>query len=162
MPAVNPLKETGRGDVDQLRGERVGVGGDFPGGWRGGQLLRWRVAHCQHLFDGPDSGDRLLGEIEGQSHRANQAPVHVNRAAAHALHDAGLRERPAGEPRQNDGLPGPDVFEHAQDLHLEFLDFVALENRLADGMLARAHVAQRKDRDLPGGKLRPNGHRENQ
>ena len=39
-------------------------------------------------------------------------------------------------------LPGPHVFEHAQDLHLEFLDFVALEYSFADGVLAGAHVAQ--------------------
>ena len=34
-------------------------------------------------------------------------------------------ERPARKPRQNDGLLRADVFEHAQDLDLEFLDFAA-------------------------------------
>ena len=53
-------------------------------------------------------------------------------------------------------LPGPHVFEHAQDVDLEFLDFVALEDSFADGVLAGADIAQGVDRDLPGGELRPN------
>ena len=65
-------------------------------------------------------------------------------------------QRTARKARQDDGLPGPDVFEHAQDLDLEFLDFVALEDSFSDGVLAGAHIAQGVDRDLPGCELRPN------
>ena len=50
---------------------------------------------------------------------------------------------------------GTDIFEDAQDVHLKFLDFIALENGLADGVLAGAHVAERVNRNLPGSKLRP-------
>ena len=96
-----------------------------------------------------------LEKVERQRHRAHQPAVDINRAAAHALHDAGFRQRTAGKPRQNNGLPGPDIFQNAQDIHLEFLDFVALEDSFADGVLAGAHISQRVDCHLRGGELRP-------
>jgi hypothetical protein len=71
------------------------------------------------------------------------------------LHDAGFRQRPAREPRQNNGLPGPDVFQNAQDLHLKFLDFIALEYGFARSVLAGANIPKRKDRELPGRERRP-------
>jgi hypothetical protein len=65
-------------------------------------------------------------------------------------------ERSPRKPRQNDGLPGSHVFEDTQDLHLEFLDLVALENSFTDGVLAGADVAQRVDCNLTG---RERGHK---
>ena len=59
------------------------------------------------------------------------------------------------EPRQNNGLPGPDVLQHAQDFHLEVFDFVPLEYSLTDGVLPGAHLAQGEDGDLPGRERRP-------
>ena len=153
-------------DVDQLGGERVHVGGDFSKrcGLRplAGQLFAGRFTYRQHLFDGPDSGDRFLGKIESQRYRAHQASVDINRTATHALHDAGLGQRTSRKARQNDGLAGPHIFEHAQDLNLEFLDFVALEDSPSDGMLAGADVAQREDGNLAGREPRAYTYRENQ
>ena len=83
-----------------------------------------------------------LEKLNAERHRAHQASININRAAAHALHDAGFGQRPARKPRQDDGLAGPHVFEHTQDLHLEFFDFIALEDSFADGVLAGADIAQ--------------------
>ena len=77
-------------------------------------------------------------------------PVDVDGAAAHALHDAGLFERPAREPRQDDGFLGPNVLEHAEDFHLKFVDAPARENGAAGAVHAGPDVLQRKQRGLSG------------
>ena len=79
---------------------------------------------AQHVFDGADAGDGILGEGEGHGDGADEFAVDVDRAAAHALHDAGMFERSAGEAGEDEGFLGADVVEHAEDFDLEFLDFV--------------------------------------
>ena len=84
----------------------------------------------------------------GQRDRSHQSPINIDRASTQSLHYAGLFQRTAGKARQDHGLAGSDVFEHAQDLHLEFLDLVAGKHGLADAPLAGLHFFQRKDGHL--------------
>ena len=77
---------------------------------------------------------RSVGQIELDpfSSVADQAPVDVDRAAAHAGDDAGLGQRPAFEPRQDQiALRRLDVLQHAEDVDLEVLHLGALEDRAA-------------------------------
>ncbi|MGD0619996.1 MAG: hypothetical protein ABSB67_20320 [Bryobacteraceae bacterium] len=46
------------------------------------------------------------------------------------------------------GLLRADVLQHPEYLNLELFDFVAGDYRLADAVLARAHVAQRENGQL--------------
>ncbi len=87
-----------------------------------------------HLVDRRDAGDRLLARTRrGVGDGADQPAVDVDRAAAHAGDDAGVRQRPALEPRQHQvAAAAPYVLEHAEDLDLELFDRRALENRAAD------------------------------
>ena len=54
----------------------------------------------------------------------------------------------AREPRQNDRLFRADVIEHAEDLHLKFLDFAAREDRLPHAFHSGPYVPEREDRGL--------------
>ena len=146
----------GRRDINEFAAEGIGVGSHLAALGLDG------IAHSQHLFDGPNPRDRFLGEVECQRHRAQQASVDVNRAAAHALHDARFLQRTTGKARQDDRLPGSHVFEHAQDFHLKILDLIALKDGFPNGVLAGAHIAQGVDGHLPGCQLRPNTSRENE
>ena len=96
------------------------------GRWRG----RWRRGGRggdgggpQHGLDGADAGDGVFGEREGHGDGADEFAVDVDRAAAHALHDAGMFERSAGEAGEDEGFLGADIFEHAEDFDLKILDF---------------------------------------
>ena len=79
-------------------------------------------------------GNRLLGErAQRVRHGADEPAVDVDRAAAHAGDDAGVGERPAFEPRENQiAVRADDVLEHAENVDLELLDAGALEYRPAD------------------------------
>ena len=69
---------------------------------RAGRPRRCRPRRVGHLVDRRDAGDRLLREAaERVGDRADQPSVDVDRAAAHAGDDAGLGERSAFEPREN-------------------------------------------------------------
>ena len=147
--------------VGRARGERrqPGVGR----GQRGGEALaRHRQlearlagrAHARHrgrvlhLLDRRDAGDRLLRErADRVGDGANQPAIDVDRAAAHALGDAGLGERPAFEPRQDQVAPGPlHVLEDAQDVDFEFLKLGPLEDRAPDPGHPGADLADGHDR----------------
>ena len=99
-----------------------------------------------HLVDRRDAGDRLLGELpERVRHGADQPAVDVDRAAAHAGDDAGVGERPAFEPRQDQvAARADDVAQHAEDVDLELVEAVALEDRAADADHARAELVDGK------------------
>ena len=59
---------------------------------------------------------------------AHQLAIDIDRAAAHALHDAGMFQGTAGEARQDQRFLGPDVIQDAEDLDLELFDAVSPEN----------------------------------
>ena len=107
-----------------------------------------RCAH--HLLNGANTADGVFGEGKRHGDRAHQPAADIDRAAAHALHDPGMFERPAGEPRQDQGLLGPGVIEHAQDFDLEFVDLVAGKHRPADPAHPRLDVFQREEAGLRG------------
>ena len=82
--------------------------------------------------------------------------IDIDRAAAHALHDAGVFEGTAGESREDEGFLGADVIEHAQDFDLKLLDAVAVEDGAPDAVHSGANVLEGKERSL-GGKDRGQG-----
>ena len=105
-------------------------------------------ADRQHFFDRPYPRDRFLREIECQRDRAHQPPIDIYRASAHPLHDASLLQRSARKRARMMDCLGPDVFQHAQNFHLKFLDFVAGKDSLANAVLPGANIAQRKNGGL--------------
>ena len=126
-----------RGDFVQARRPPQRDGGGARAGRCGANRLR---RHAQHFLDGPDAGDRLLGIREAQGDGAQQFAVNVDGAAAHALHDAGVGERAAGEAGEDDGFRGADVLEHTEHLHLEIFDPGAGKDGAADSALPGANV----------------------
>ena len=97
----------------------------------------------QHFFDGADTGDGIFSTRKGQRHRANELALHIHRASAHTLHHARMFQRPAGKPRQNNGLAGADVFEDAQNLRLKSFHRAAGKYGTACGLHAGPDVFQR-------------------
>ena len=108
------------------------------------------AAGPDHVFDGANAGDGLLGEGKRQGDGAGKFAVDVDGAAAHPLHHAGLPQRTAGEPRQDDGLVRTDIIEHAEDLHLEFLDAIPGKHGASGAVHAGADVLQREEGSLAG------------
>ena len=74
------------------------------GRWRGRAGRPRRGAAPNHVLDGPDGGDGVLGEGKRHGHGAHQFAIDVNRAAAHPLHHPGMFQRAAGKPRQDERL----------------------------------------------------------
>ena len=103
-----------------------------------------------HLGDGRDAGDRFLGKTaEGVGHGADEPPVDVDRAAAHAGDDAGRGERSAFEPGEDQvALRPDDVLDDADDVRFELFDARAFEDRVADADHARPDF---RDTHLRGG-----------
>ena len=103
-----------------------------------------------HLVERGDAGDRLLRELaERVRDGADDAAVDVHRAAAHAGDDAGVGERTALEPRENQVAPRTDdVAEHAEDVDLELVEPVALEDGAPRGHHAGPEVIDREDARL--------------
>src|SRR5258706_430768 len=94
-----------------------------------------------HVGDGGDPADRLLGEREAVRHRAEQLAVDEHRAAAHAGDHAGLFERAALEARENQALAGSEhVLEDAEYLDLELVDPGSLEDRAPNADHAGTHL----------------------
>ena len=78
---------------------------------------------------------------------ADEAAVDVDRAAAHAGDDAGLGQRSALEPGQNQIAPrAHDVLDDAEDVGLEFLDLRAVEDGAADADHAGPDLGDRHQR----------------
>ena len=150
--AVNPLSESGVATSVMRVSPK-------PAGFASGQRATATsavgparaLARCgsestlQHFLDGPDAGDGIFGVGKGQRDRADQFAIDVNRAAAHALHDAGMLERSAGKPPQDQRFLRAGIFQNAEDLNLKILDFVAVENRLADAVHARPDIFEGHD-----------------
>src|SRR5207253_11418537 len=80
---------------------------------------------------------------------ADQTAIDVDGAPAYSGDDARVCQRPALELRENEVAPRPDdVFEHADDVDLEFLDTGPVEHGAADAHhpradLVDAHVRRR-------------------
>ena len=76
----------------------------------------------------------FLGELAQRvRHGADEPAVDVDRAAAHAGNDAGVGQRAAFEPGQNQIAARADaVAQHADDVDLELVEAIALEDGAAD------------------------------
>jgi hypothetical protein len=96
----------------------------------------------EHGFDGLDARYGLFGEGEAEGDGPEQLAVNVDRAAAHALENAGLGQWAAAEPGENDGLLWAEILEHAEDFDLELFDAVALEDGAADAAETGPHVLE--------------------
>src|ERR1039457_4472453 len=117
---LNPPKETGVA-MSIMRASPPRTGSR-----RGIRRVRSRSlsARAARWAEAAGGGDGVLGKREGHCHRPDEFAVDVNRAPAHALHDAGVFQRSAGEAGEDEGFLGADIVEHAQDFDLEVLDFV--------------------------------------
>ena len=85
----------------------------------GGAWLHRAPVHgidLEHLGDGRNAGDRLLGKFpDTESQSAGEFAVEINRTAAHAGNDAGVLGFLAAEPDQNDVALGPvDILQDAR------------------------------------------------
>ena len=155
-----------RGDVHHSGGPELG----FAALGKGGQDIGIGEADCgfgrrlaggsQHIGDGADSGDGLLREGKRHGDRADQLSIDIDGAAAHSLHDAGRVERASGQARQDQGLPGADVLQNAQDLHLEILDTAAGEDGLPRPPHTRLDILEREKLDGGAGRSQPAGDEE--
>ena len=101
---------------------------------------RWRTHLAErrgvgHLGNRCNAGNRLLRErAERVRDCTNQPAVDVHRTAAHASDDAGVGERSAFEPRQNQVAVRADhILEHAENMGFELFDSSAVEYGSADG-----------------------------
>ena len=73
---------------------------------------------ADHVLDGADAGDGVLGEGEGHGDGADEVAVDVDGAAAHSLHDAGVFEGSAGEAGEDQGFLRAEIIEDAENLDL--------------------------------------------
>ena len=89
------------------------------------------------------SRDRLLGKGKGVGDGADQLLFDVDRAAAHSGKHTGPIQLTSREPHQNQVSSGLELFQDAQNLDVELLDFVPLENGLSVSLLARPDLLQR-------------------
>jgi hypothetical protein len=108
-----------------------------------------------HFRDRGDAGDRFLRErADGVGHRADEAAVDVDGAAAHAGDHARFGQRASFEPREDQvALRRLHVLEHAKDVDLEVLHLGALEDRAAGADHSRLDLV---DRHQAGGRRHPN------
>ena len=157
----------GRRDIDEASftghdGPRPGERASEVGGREveGGAGARGRGGH---IIGGPDhflyrayAGDGVLGERKRHGDGAGELSIDIDRAAAHALHDAGVLEGTSGESREDEGFLGAEVIEHAQDFDLKLLDAIAVEDGAPDAVHSGANVLEGKERSL-GGKDRGQG-----
>ena len=95
-----------------------------------------------HGVDGLDAGDWLFGESEAEGNSAQQFPIDIHRAAAHALQNSGFGKRTATEAGDDDGLFGAEILEYAEDLDLELFNSVPLKNSPADSMQSGVDVLE--------------------
>ena len=102
--------------------------------------LPGRLGIGDHLPNRLYAGDGLFGEGKPKRDRSQQFAIDVNRAAAHALHNAGLFEGTTGELGEDDGLLWREVFEDTEDLDLELFDPIPVENGTPDTVLAGPDV----------------------
>jgi hypothetical protein len=96
----------------------------------------------EHGFDGLDARYGLFGERKAEGDGPEQLTVDINRAAAHALENAGFGQWAAAEPGEDDGLLWTQILEHAEDFDLELFDAVALEDGPADAAETGTHVLE--------------------
>ena len=96
----------------------------------------------EHVGDGGDAGDGILGKVPGVGDGTDKPLVDVHRAAAHAPYYARVRQRAAGEPGEDHVHARPQgSFKHPQDFDLEGVDLSALEGRQPKAAHASAQLA---------------------
>ena len=151
MPRVNPPKEIGVA-ISIMRASPA-----IAGSGRGMARVTSRSARAscvarsrrgsgrrtQHVLDGANARDGVLGEREGHGDGADEFAIDIDRAAAHALHDAGVFQRAAREAREDQRFLGADVFEHAEDFDIEVGDLVAGKDGASDAVHAGADLFKR-------------------
>jgi hypothetical protein len=104
-----------------------------------------------HGFDWLDASDGLLREREAEGDGAEQFTIDIDRAAAHALQNAGLGQRAAAKPGQDDGLLWTEILQDTEDFDLEVFDPVALEDSFADASKSGSDILD-WEKILTGGK----------
>ena len=97
-----------------------------------GRCAEGRVRN--HLLDRLNTGYRLLGKRESERHRAEQLAIDIDGAAAHALHDAGFRERTTAQASEDDALLWREILQYSEDLDLKIFDAIVLEDSAANAM----------------------------
>ena len=132
--------------AERQAGARVGFGGQrklLNIGLRRRALQR----RIQHIGNGCDAGDGLLGEYSKfQGERASQFAIEIDGAAAHTCHHAGVLHFGAFELDKDDGLLRTEkILQHADDFEVKFLDLVALEDSVGVALHAGMDLAQGKE-----------------
>src|SRR5205085_6833538 len=89
--------------------------------------------------------DGVLGKGAGHGDGADEFSIDVDRAAAHALHDAGMFEGAAGEAGEDEGFFGAEILEDAEDFDLELVDAIAGEDGASSAAHAGANVLEGKE-----------------
>jgi hypothetical protein len=97
---------------------------------------------AEHGFNGLDARYGLFGERKAESDGPEQFAVNIDRAAAHALENAGFGQWAAAKPGEDDSLLWAEILEHTEDFDLELFDAVALEDGPADAAEAGTHVLE--------------------
>ncbi len=129
-------------DVEQLARRRRPRHGNRARAPRRGRHHR----RVEHFRDRRNARDGLGRELtERIRHRAHQPAIDVNRAAAHAGDDAGLGQRTAFEPGENQAALRTDhVPHHSKHVDLEVLELGAGKHGTADAHHAGPDLVQRQ------------------
>jgi len=108
--------------------------------------MQRHVAHFEHLFNGRDSGNGILGELaDTVGERAEQLAADIDGAAAHALDHAGIFGFGAVELGQDHVQAGAAcAAQYAQDLNLHGLGGGALEDGPRRACHTGTHLAERE------------------
>ena len=134
------------GGAERQAGARVGFGGQrklLNIGLRRRALQR----RIQHIGNGCDAGDGLLGEYsEFQGERTRQFAIEIDGAAAHTCHHPGVLHFGALELDKDDSLLRTEkILQHADDFKVKFFDLVALEDGVGVALHAGMDPAQGKE-----------------
>ena len=111
------------------------------------------VLDFEHLRDGRNAGDGVLGELsDAVREGAEELIADVYRAAAHAGDDARVFRLGAAKLGQDHILPGSArAAQNAEDFNLHGLGFGSGENGPGSGHLAPMHLVEGKKPSPEGG-----------
>ena len=107
---------------------------------------RLAVADLEHLLDGSDAGDRILGELaDAVAESADQLAVDVDGAAAHAGDDASVLRLFAVQASEDHVLAGADgILQHAKDFDVHGFGRYALEDGVSDAAESAVNFSKRE------------------
>jgi hypothetical protein len=140
-------RERALGEPAQPREHVVGRGRPWTREIAGRRTRGRAVDRGGHLGNRRDAGDRFTRKrSDGVGHGADETAVDVHRTAAHALDDAGGRERTAFELGKDQVAAGPEyVPQHADDVGAEVLDGLAGKDGPADAHHAGTDFVDREE-----------------